>query len=328
MRHRSTLFALVVALVAPAAAAAQDPQPPASTTPATSPAQGVFSLTPERVGSSRSVLAGERWRVRGVIKPYVANQTATVRFYRGSSKLKVKVVKLLPSKTGQSGYFVVGFRTKSPGRVTIRASHLATPELAQVVAPEARVDVLPLRARPGSRGPAVRLLQQRLAKLHYVVGRRGLYDARTARAVLAFRKVTGLPRTTNADSKVFRKLAAGAGAFKVRFPSHGKHVEADLSRQVLALIGRGGRVERIYPTSSGAPATPTVIGHFRFYSKTPGTNAKGMVHSNYFIRGYAIHGYASVPIYPASHGCLRVPIPEATPIFSWVRLGDRIDVYP
>jgi hypothetical protein len=331
MRHRLTLFAVLGSVVAPSAAAAQDPQPPATTPPATTPApapaQGVFSLTPERVGASKSVLAGRRWRVRGVIKPYVAGQTATIRFYRGSTKLKVKVVQLLPSKTGQSGYFVVGFRTKSPGRITVRASHLATPELAQAVAPEQRIDVLPLRAKPGARGRAVRLLQQSLAELHYVVGRRGVFDARTARAVLAFRKVTGLPRTPVADSKVFRKLAAGAGAFKVRFASHGKHVEADLRRQVLALINPRGHVYRIYPLSSGKPSTPTVLGHFRFYSKTPGTNAKGMVFSNYFVRGYAIHGYAEVPVFPASHGCLRVPIPEAVPIYKWVRLGDRIDVY-
>jgi lipoprotein-anchoring transpeptidase ErfK/SrfK len=52
-----------------------------------------------------------------------------------------------------------------------------------------------------------------------------------------------------------------------------------------------------------------------------------MVHSNYFIGGYAIHGYASVPNYPASHGCLRVPIPNAYSIFNWIDLGDRIFVY-
>ena len=49
---------------------------------------------------------------------------------------------------------------------------------------------------PGARGPAVRLLQQRLAAKGYVVGQRGLFDQRTARAVLAFRKVTGMARTT------------------------------------------------------------------------------------------------------------------------------------
>lgn len=52
-----------------------------------------------------------------------------------------------------------------------------------------------------------------------------------------------------------------------------------------------------------------------------------MVDSNYFIRGYAIHGYAEVPTYAASHGCLRVPIPDAASIYSWVRIGTPVDVY-
>ena len=42
-----------------------------------------------------------------------------------------------------------------------------------------------------------------------------------------------------------------------------------------------------------------------------------MVDSNYFIRGYAIHGYPTVPTFTASHGCLRVPIPDAMPIYDW-----------
>ena len=53
-----------------------------------------------------------------------------------------------------------------------------------------------------------------------------------------------------------------------------------------------------------------------------------MVHSAYFIRGYATHGYASVPVFPASHGCLRVPIPDALSLFNWIRIGTPVDVYP
>jgi lipoprotein-anchoring transpeptidase ErfK/SrfK len=67
-----------------------------------------------------------------------------------------------------------------------------------------------------------------------------------------------------------------------------------------------------------------VRGRFRVYRKQPGTNSHGMVDSSYFIRGYAIHGYASVPVYPASHGCLRVPIVDARPIYDWVRIGDVV----
>jgi len=96
---------------------------------------------------------------------------------------------------------------------------------------------------------------------------------------------------------------------------------------VLAEIERGGHVRRIYPMSSGKPSTPTVIGHFRVYMKDPGTNAEGMVMSNYFIGGYAIHGYPDVPTYAASHGCLRIAIPDAAPVFAWLRIGDPVDVY-
>jgi lipoprotein-anchoring transpeptidase ErfK/SrfK len=93
------------------------------------------------------------------------------------------------------------------------------------------------------------------------------------------------------------------------------------------VLAKGGKPYRTYHTSSGTPATPTVFGTYKFYLQTPGTNAKGMVYSNYFIRGYAIHGYASVPSYPASHGCLRVPIPNAVQIFNWIDIGDTIHSY-
>ncbi len=137
----------------------------------------------------------------------------------------------------------------------------------------------------------------------------GVFDEGTGRALIAYRKMTGLARIAYAGSQVFERLQHGAGRFHVRYPQDGSHVEADLTKQVLAEIEPGGRVRSIYMMSSGKPSTPTVIGHFNVYLKTPGTNSEGMVDSNYFIRGYAIHGYAEVPTYAASHGCLRVPIP-------------------
>ena len=144
---------------------------------------------------------------------------------------------------------------------------------------------------------------------------------------MAWRKVAGYSRTYVATADVFAGMLKGRGVFKVRHPKDGRHVEARLNQQVLALIN-GSKVERIYHTSSGAPATPTVRGKFRVYLKTPGINAKGMVDSNYFIRGYAIHGYASVPPYNASHGCLRVPVPNARSIYDWLRIGDVVWVEP
>jgi lipoprotein-anchoring transpeptidase ErfK/SrfK len=145
--------------------------------------------------------------------------------------------------------------------------------------------------------------------------------------VMAFRKVNGMARSYDADRRVVHKVLAGKGAFKPRHPHAGHHAEADLSRQVLALIDHG-KVLRTYHMSSGKPSTPTIIGTFHVYLKTPGTNAKGMVDSNYFIRGYAIHGYFDVPAFNASHGCLRIPIPDARSVFNWLRYGDPVIVYP
>jgi lipoprotein-anchoring transpeptidase ErfK/SrfK len=95
---------------------------------------------------------------------------------------------------------------------------------------------------------------------------------------------------------------------------------------VLALIDRG-RVVRTYMTSSGAPSTPTVLGTFRVYRRDLGTNSLGMVDAVYFIRGYAVHGYASVPPYNASHGCLRIPIPDARSVHDWLTMGTKVIVY-
>jgi lipoprotein-anchoring transpeptidase ErfK/SrfK len=93
------------------------------------------------------------------------------------------------------------------------------------------------------------------------------------------------------------------------------------------VLAKGGKPYRTYHASSGKPSTPTVFGSFHFYLKSPGTNSHGMVYSSYFIGGYAIHGYADVPNYPASHGCLRVPIPNAIQIYNQIDVGEPIFVY-
>src|SRR3954451_8635229 len=326
----STLLAGAVLAAVPAAAAAQS-------TPA--PAAPKLSITTEQVtvaGGRASALVGRQWRVRVVLSPLVAGQTAVVRFYRDGRKVAAAQLPLAPSPTGQSAFAMFNYTSAKAGHIVVKATHFATPQLGTLRAKAVGVSVVTPSARPGARGPGVRppagrgpvvrLLQAQLARLGYVVGQPGLYDARTARAVLAFRKVTGMRRTEIASSDVFRKLAHGQGAFHIHFPSHGKHVEADLALQVIALI-RNGKAERIYPVSSGKPSTPTIKGHFRVYLRSPGTNAKGMYMSSYFIRGYAIHGYPSVPVFPASHGCLRVPNSEAVSIFNWLSFGDIVDVY-
>ena len=318
----------MAALAAAAPAAAQDqPAQPAPPAPPPAPAAGQMTVVIDHVGRSATTLTGKRWRVRGDVVPYVEGQHVTVRFFRDGKKFLAKRAAVKPGASGTAGHFKVSLRTKVSGRVTVRVTKEASPAQVAIKAPAQRVLVLPDHVTPGTRSNAVRILQRNLRALGYVPGRRGTYDARTARAVLAFRKVSGLARTSIADHTMMRRLANGGGHFKVRYRGHGKHVEADLSLQVIALIDHG-RVQRIYPTSSGKPSTPTVLGHYRFYSKTPGFNSHQMYFSNYFIGGYAIHGYYDVPAYNASHGCLRIPNPDAYSVYQWVRIGDRIDVYP
>jgi hypothetical protein len=332
---RIAILTAALAVAFPAAASAQDPAPPPAPAPPAPPAPAPPAPPPQQPGKARlqvkrlrsgPVLPGDSVRVRVVVQPYVGFQEVAVRVLRGGKRRAELKAPVVPGPGGR-GIATVTYRATGAGRFAVRAVHAATPLQAAFRAGPRHVTVRALEARLGDRGRPVRILQRALVARHYVVGRRGRYDDRTARAVTTFRKVVGLRRTDVATPDLFRRLARGQGAFRVRFPGHGKHVEADLSRQVLALV-RGGRVQRIYPTSSGAPATPTVLGHFRVYLKTPGTNAKGMVDSNYFIRGYAIHGYASVPVFNASHGCLRVPVPDAASINRWLKLGDRVDVYP
>jgi len=278
-----------------------------------------------RDGPRRIALTGDAWRVRGEVRPFVPGQEVVVQFHRDGRRIHQQTERLEATAGGRGGVFRSQFRSRRPGRIIVRAVHRQTRELETLRSRRVRVQVM--RPRLGSSGPLVRLLQRGLARMAYAVPRTGTYDAGTQRAVMAWRKVTGAARAYVASEAVVRGVLAGRGAFRPRYPRDGRHVEADLSRQVLALI-EGGKVHRVYHTSSGTSVTPTVLGRYRVYRKSPGTNAKGMVHSSYFIRGYAIHGYASVPAFPASHGCLRVPIPNAWYIYNWVRMGDVVRVYP
>ena len=170
-------------------------------------------------------------------------------------------------------------------------------------------------------------MQRLLRAAGYVPGHTGTYDADTAFAVLAFRKMSGLPRVAStASHTMLRRLINGGGRFEVLFPHQGRHAEADLGHQVLALVD-GAKVSRLYPISSGKPSTPTVLGTFRIYSRVPGYLPDGMYYSSFFIRGYAIHGYDPSPIYPASHGCLRTQIAQAIEIYNWLSMGDYVDTY-
>jgi hypothetical protein len=312
-----------------AQAAAQVPPTPGALPPA--PAAAVLPgharlIVKGAAGNPLFVIAGRQMVVRGTVVPYVAGQTVKVTFFRDGRKVLVKRVNVVAVGDG-SGQFHITYSNPAVGVVQAWAVHDATPQLGAFTTHSENVFVSSTNLGSGARGPSVRLLQSELNALHFAVPLNGVFDEATGRAVLAYRKLTGLARVAYTNVGVFELLQRGAGSFHVLYRRDGRHVEADLTRQVLAEIEPGGRVRSIYTMSSGKPSTPTVIGHFQVYLKTPGVNTEGMVDSNYFIRGYAIHGYPEVPTYAASHGCLRVPIPDAASIYSWVHTGTAVDVY-
>jgi lipoprotein-anchoring transpeptidase ErfK/SrfK len=309
-----------------AAALAGSTPPPVASTPASAAPGQIKLVIQHAFGHPPFAIAGGRIVVRGIVLPFIAGQRVKLSFYRDGRKVNVSTAAVQDLGNG-AGQLHVSFSSARTGVVQVHAVHYATAQQAQFTARSSRVHFASPSLSSGSRGPSVRVLQSELRALHYVVPMNGVFDEATGRAVIAFRKLTGLARVSSTDRAFFRRLQHGGGAFRVRYRRDGRHVEADLTRQVLAEIEPSGRVHAIYEMSSGKPSTPTVVGNFRVYSKTPGVNAKGMVDSNYFIRGYAIHGYAEVPVYAASHGCLRVPIPNAAAIFAWVRLGTPVDVY-
>ena len=326
------LLPLTLALLAclPAAARAQTPPtpvPPAPVPPpppAPAPVAGKASFKLGGglpAGKVRYYAPRQQVVLRGRVEPAVAGEVMALRVIR-----RGETSKRIRRSVDAGGRFEFRFKVGNPGRLRLVVRHAASANQVAFGARAKRIEVVRWRAGLGAAGVQVLLLQRALHRLGFATPVTGRFDALTANAVNAFRKTNGMGSTGYASRGVYAMLLRGRGAFKLRYPRAGKHVEFDWSRQVIVLADRG-RPYRVYHTSSGAPATPTVFGTYHFYLKSPGTNAKGMVDSSYFIRGYAIHGYPSVPNYPASHGCLRVPIPNAASIFKWIDIGDTIFSY-
>ncbi|MBA3299043.1 MAG: murein L,D-transpeptidase, partial [Thermoleophilaceae bacterium] len=262
--------------------------------------------------------------VEGRSAPFVPGQVAVLSIYGRGGLVAERRAEIRQTARGGRASFRIKLDRR--GLLSLVVRHAATEAQGAFQSRAARVKVIAPRAGQGARGTHVLLLQRGLARLGFAVPVTGRYDPGTSRAVLAFRKTNGLGRTGYASWRVFSPVLRNRGAFRPRFPRAGRHLEFDWSRQLLALVD-GGRARHVYHASSGKASTPTVFGTFSFYRKEPGTNSLGMVQSNYFIGGYAIHGFASVPTYPASHGCIRVPIPNAHEIDRRISLGQKIFVY-
>lgn len=196
--------------------------------------------------------------------------------------------------------------------------------------------------RPGDRGAQVLTLQRRLTELGYWLGAPdGHYGDLTAQAVIAVQKAAGLRRDGVAGPKTLAALAGGVRpSARTR---QGHVVEVNLARQLLLVVD-DGRVTRILNTSTGSGEWYTAPDGHRAHATTPtGTFRVGwqvdgwhtsplgrLYRPKYFHpRGIAVHGYTSVPAYPASHGCVRVSLAAMDMLWGERRLpvGTRVSVH-
>jgi lipoprotein-anchoring transpeptidase ErfK/SrfK len=238
--------------------------------------------------------------------------------------LRVEVSRPASRRVARNGGSRVALRvpTRRPGEYRVRVAASPAAGWAGTVA-AASIPVHVPRLGPGSRGPSVHELERRLSGLGFALRAvDGHYGGDTTEAVLAFQKVHGLPLTGRVTARLWSVLDR-AGSPRARY-SRGNHIEVDKRRQLLFVI-RDGRVVLVSHVSTGATGN-TPVGRWRVYRKVTGWDWV-LWYPMYFLRGFAIHGYPSVPAYPASHGCVRVPMWLAPRLYERNSYGTVIYVY-
>jgi hypothetical protein len=181
--------------------------------------------------------------------------------------------------------------------------------------------------------------EQRLWDLGYWAGTiDGKFDSASRHALVAFQKVE---RRTRTGVLTLEELKALESAPRPLAQVPGvDHVEIDLTRQVLFVVDENGIVSRILPVSSGngqqymdqrqlhRARTPT--GTFKVLRKINGWRLSSLgllYYPSYIVNGIAIHGSLSVPAYPDSHGCIRVPMFAAKELSGLLPVGTEVIVY-
>lgn len=257
--------------------------------------------------------------VRGKIFPSNVVGPVTVQLKRNGKRYRTH-----NARVKSSGWFRTDFRIDKPGKYRVVVQH--NDEDHQGATRRTRKTTTPLPSlSSGSRSVFVKLLEKRLKQLHYKTPKPDHgYDNRTSDNVIAFNKVQGRARVGHVTESTWRALASPKVP-KPKFSKPNYHIEVDQTKQVLYRV-KDGKVISIMHVSTGA-GSATRDGTFDFDSKLAGYSSKGLKYPSFFDGARAIHGWPSVPTYNASHGCVRVPMWQATWIFSKVEIGDRIHIY-
>ncbi|MGO9898484.1 MAG: L,D-transpeptidase [Solirubrobacteraceae bacterium] len=305
---------------------------PTTPTPAPKPKPNPAEATPKlylsglfSVDNQPVTVPARAVDVTGVVRPYVPDQWVILKAYLNGRLFKLVHLRLKPSSRRIYGGFDWPVSNPGYGNVSVVVEHAGTATMAAFTVSQGYVALDP-NVSFGSTGPFVELVQQRLSAMHFYIPLTGVYDQGTGLALDAYHRLLGWGTSQELGPATVNALLDNVGSFQIRYPDQGRHAEGDLSDQLVALAS-GSQVYWILPISSGKPSTPTILGSFRIYSRVPGYLPDGMYYSDFFISGYAIHGYDPAPDYPASHGCMRLPIVDAIAVYNWLNYGDWVDTY-
>lgn len=177
---------------------------------------------------------------------------------------------------------------------------------------------------------SIRGVQRRLATLGYLADSEvtGEADYLTGQALLAFQGWERLARTGTVTGQTQLALFTSS---RPRPAGHrpGDHVEIYRDPGVLLTVSDGEVVRAVHVSTGAGGATP--VGSFRVYLKSLMSWSVPfevwMPYASYFRGGIAMHQSADVPSYPASHGCVRLPLGEAERVYRFVELGTPVAVF-
>jgi cell division septation protein DedD len=192
-------------------------------------------------------------------------------------------------------------------------------------------------------GDDVRRMQQRLVDLRFDPGGvDGQFGPGTQSAVWAFQKAIGIPidqvdgvvtpalwdRMQDPFSLPPRRTNASRTHMEVYLPNQLAVVYTDNVPTLITHVSTGSGQEWCEAGKCGVSITPA--GVYRFYRKEKDWwegDLGRMYNPVYFNYGVAVHGLSNVPDYPASHGCVRIPMHIAEYFPELVQKGDMIFVF-
>ena len=236
--------------------------------------------------------------------------------------------------------------TQSPAPLVVTAATAAPAGATESPAPLVGVNGFPtlIRLQPGDSGNFVADLQQALTDAgfyHFAID--GVYGATTISAVEAFHKYMGLERTGTFNALDWIRLSLLPDPGLPYRWNQTDYIEVDLTRQLLFLVV-DGEVAQIIPVSTG--------GGYAYYSARQGHYASANTPRGDFTlrshqRGwvcdpvtgwcvykywaftpyYGIHGSRQVPVYPASHGCVRVETWDAEWLEPRLAVGMSVHIW-